>query len=110
MKNKNFFKNGGTIFMFAFLGTFISIITVSLLTFALGQVGWANEFSMKESWAFGSLISATDPVSVLAIFKEIGADPHLYSLIFGESILNDAVSMVMYKTVLSFSSDGPLSR
>lgn len=46
--------------------------------------------------AFSSLISATDPVSVLSIFKEIGADINLYSLIFGESIFNDAIGIVMY--------------
>lgn len=49
--------------------------------------------------AFGFLISATDPVAVLAIFKEMNADDTLYSLIFGESIFNDALALVMYKTV-----------
>ena len=57
------------------------------------------DFSIRESLAFGSLISATDPVAVLAIFKEMNADKTLYSLIFGESIFNDAVAIVMYKTV-----------
>jgi len=46
--------------------------------------------------AFASLISATDPVSVLAIFKELNADIDLYSMIFGESIFNDAIGIVMY--------------
>ena len=54
-------------------------------------------FDMKESWVFGSLISATDPVSVLAIFKEMNADANLYSFIFGESIFNDAISIVLYR-------------
>lgn len=56
-------------------------------------------FTMKESFAFGSLISATDPVSVLAIFKEMDADPNLYAIVFGESIFNDAIGIVMYETV-----------
>jgi len=42
------------------------------------------------------LISATDPVSVLAVFKEIGADENLFAIVFGESIFNDAVAIVMY--------------
>lgn len=46
------------------------------------------------------MISATDPVSVLAIFKEMDADIHLYSIIFGESIFNDAVAIVMYEIVI----------
>ena len=57
-------------------------------------------FSWKDSFAFGSLISATDPVSVLAIFKEMDANPNLYAIVFGESIFNDAISIVMYETVI----------
>lgn len=57
------------------------------------------EFTLKEAFAFGSLISATDPVSVLAIFKEMDADINLYSNVFGESIFNDAIGLVMYETV-----------
>lgn len=49
------------------------------------------------------MISATDPVSVLAIFKELDADPNIYMIVFGESIFNDAISIVMYKTVINAS-------
>lgn len=58
------------------------------------------DFTWKESFAFGSLISATDPVSVLAIFKELDANENLYAIVFGESIFNDAISIVMYETVI----------
>lgn len=60
---------------------------------------------MKESFAFGSLISATDPVSVLAIFKELDADVNLYAIVFGESIFNDAIGIVMYETVKNLGTD-----
>jgi NhaP-type Na+/H+ or K+/H+ antiporter len=40
-------------------------------------------------------------VAVLAIFKEMDADITLYTLIFGESIFNDAISIVLYDTVVS---------
>ena len=62
-------------------------------------------FSLKESFAFGSLISATDPVSVLSIFKEMDADPNLYAIVFGESIFNDAIGIVMYDTVKSMGEE-----
>ena len=48
------------------------------------------------------MISATDPVTVLAIFKVLKVDPHLYSLVFGESVLNDAISLVLYSTTVKF--------
>ena len=51
----------------------------------------------KESFAFGSLVSAVDPVATLAIFNALDIDPVLYMLVFGESILNDAVAIVLTK-------------
>jgi len=51
------------------------------------------------SLAFGSLISAVDPVATLAIFNALNVDPTLYMLVFGESVLNDAVAVVLYRCV-----------
>jgi NhaP-type Na+/H+ or K+/H+ antiporter len=48
------------------------------------------------SLQFGSLLGATDPVAVLALFLELNVDPMLYSLVFGESVLNDAVAIVLF--------------
>ena len=48
-----------------------------------------------ESFAFGSLISAVDPVATVAIFHALNVDPVLNMLVFGESILNDAISIVL---------------
>ena len=49
------------------------------------------------SFTFGSLISAVDPVATLAIFHALHVDPTLNMLVFGESVLNDAVSIVLTK-------------
>ena len=53
--------------------------------------------SLVDCLIFGSTLSATDPVTILAIFNTYKVDPQLYSVIFGESILNDAVSIVMFE-------------
>ena len=55
----------------------------------------AYEFTVVESFAFGSLISAVDPVATLAIFHSLDVDEVLYMLVFGESILNDAVAITL---------------
>ena len=101
MQKKPFFRNVGTIAVYSFLGTFIAILSSAFMFYATAFYfpNWQPPFSLKESFAFGSLISATDPVSVLAIFKEMDADANLYSIVFGESIFNDAISIVMYETV-----------
>uniref|UniRef100_A0A1X7TRD5 Cation/H+ exchanger transmembrane domain-containing protein n=1 Tax=Amphimedon queenslandica TaxID=400682 RepID=A0A1X7TRD5_AMPQE len=57
------------------------------------------------SLLFGSLISATDPVTVLAIFHDLHVDVDLYSLVFGESVMNDAVAIVLYRSVDEYDGD-----
>jgi sodium/hydrogen exchanger-like protein 3 len=53
------------------------------------------EISLLETLLFSSLISAVDPVTVLAVLEEIHVDKVLYIIVFGESLMNDAVSVVI---------------
>ena len=61
---------------------------------------------MLAALTFGSLISATDPVTVLAVFQALGVKVDLFSMVFGESVLNDAVAIVLSRTLLSFNEPG----
>ncbi len=59
----------------------------------------AKDFSFLDTLYFGAVISATDPVTILAIFSELHVDVNLYALVFGESVLNDAIAIVLTRFV-----------
>ncbi|KAG9323546.1 hypothetical protein KVV02_003070 [Mortierella alpina] len=106
MKQARFFRNLGSILTFAFVGTFISALVVGTLVYLLSLTGLESlQLSFLDSMIFGSVLSATDPVTILAIFNQLKVDPKLYSVIFGESILNDAVSIVMFETLKKYRGE-----
>lgn len=99
-----FFSNIGTILLFAVLGTVINAFTIGPSLYFLNSVGAIGlpDLSLLECLVFSSLISAVDPVAVLAIFQEVGVNKVLYFLVFGESLLNDAVTVVLYNMMVGF--------
>jgi len=108
LNQKDFFRNFTAIILYAVVGTVISSIVTGMTLFQLaskGSVTGINASSPKESLMFGSLLSATDPVATLAVLGQLNVDPQLYSIIFGESVLNDAVAIVLFQTLDSFPDD-----
>ena len=70
MKRRYFFRNLGSIFAFAFLGTAVSTFTVGGLMYGVCQMfPHLGNMTFIDNLHFGALISATDPVTVLAIFR-----------------------------------------
>ena len=111
LNKKGFFSNFTTILMFAVVGTLVSTFIVGLFMYAIaaGGIIELQNHSPLEALLFGALISAVDPVATLAIMgaKEINCDPLLYSLIFGESVLNDAVAIVLFRTIQGMLPTSP---
>ncbi|KAK7531430.1 CPA1 family monovalent cation:H+ antiporter [Phyllosticta citribraziliensis] len=95
----NFFRSIGTILTFAFAGTFISAVVLGVLLWLWTRLNLDGvSLSFVEAISLGATLSATDPVTILAIFNTYKVDPKLYTVIFGESILNDAIAIVLFET------------
>ena len=56
------------------------------------------------------MIAATDPITVLAIITDLQVDVDLYAFIFGESIFNDAVAIVLYRAVENYLAYQPITK
>nr|XP_046247247.1 sodium/hydrogen exchanger 7 isoform X2 [Scatophagus argus] len=111
LKKRHFFRNLGSIITYAFLGTAISCFVIGNLMYGVvklmqvvGQL--TDKFYYTDCLFFGAVISATDPVTVLAIFNELHADGDLYALLFGESVMNDAVAIVLSSSIVAYQPSG----
>lgn len=119
IRRELFYRHIKAILTFACIGTAISAITTAFMLQGVSLLGWMGEDSnlntfkpsLLELLTFGSLISATDTVSVLAVFQSKQVDPHLFYLVYGESALNDGVALVLFKTFAgSVNAEGSMAR
>lgn len=108
----DFRKNGAHIAYLALAGVLITTCFTALGTFgAFNYLGLVKDFHWTHAFLFAAVISATDPISVLALFKEVGAPKRLYQIVEGESLINDGVAVVIFAIVVAIiglpSSHGP---
>ena len=127
LKRRTFFKYFLYIFIFGILGTLISFSVIAPLTYLTNKADlfkytfrqplgndtniknneleyYNLNFSLSEILLFSSVITATDTVAALTFVKE-NTDPKLFSIMLGEGVINDAVCIVLYKIIQSFSNE-----
>jgi CPA1 family monovalent cation:H+ antiporter len=86
--------------MLALVGTLISTFIVG------GIVRYFLAIPLTAAIAFGALISATDPVAVIAFFRSLGVSKRLALLVEGESLFNDGVAIVIFNLALGAAAAG----
>ncbi|XP_011152972.2 sodium/hydrogen exchanger 7 isoform X1 [Harpegnathos saltator] len=105
LKRKYFFRNLGAILMYALIGTSISAFVIGALMYAFIQLipHLSTSFTFLDTLYFGALISPTDPLTIISIFNDLHVDVNLYALVFGESVLNDAVALVLSGSIQNYA-------
>lgn len=102
VKKKQFFKNFTIILLFGILGTAISFCIISVGDFLLFTRIGVKSLSTQDYLAVGAILSATDSVCTLQVLNQ-DQTPFLYSVIFGEGVVNDATSIVLFNAVQSIN-------
>lgn len=113
LQRRDFFRNFASILLFAIVGTFISAFAFAAATYGLVRAGLIDETLLSASafmdcLLYGVLISAIDPVATLSVFGDLGVPSLLHNLVLGESVVNDAIVIVLFRTIRSYY-DKPFS-
>ena len=104
-----FWRSRYSILALAVPGLLLSTLITALLVWWGVNLWWPGAVDLPTALVFGALISATDPISVLAIFKTLGVDKRLAVIVEAESLFNDGTAIVVYTIVLSFAAGAEVS-
>jgi CPA1 family monovalent cation:H+ antiporter len=94
------------------LGPILTLAVPGLLlsTGLFGLIVWlATPIPLSGALLLGAILSATDPVAVVSIFRQLGAPTRLTTLVEGESLFNDATSIVLARLLIAVIAAGTLS-
>ncbi len=92
----------------------LPVLTLAVpgLVISTGIIGtllwWATPFDLPSSLLLGAILSATDPVAVIALFKHLGLPQRLTILVEGESLFNDATAIVAARILMGVVAGGYL--
>jgi CPA1 family monovalent cation:H+ antiporter len=87
-------QNWLTIFFLVVPGLLLELVLIAVPLYFLTRLGW------REALLLSAILSPTDPVAVLSLFKQLKADENIANIIEGESLFNDGVAGSLYQTFL----------
>ena len=93
-------RNLGPVLLLAVPGLLISTMLIGYV------VWWATDMPLAVALLLGAILSATDPVAVVAMFRQMGAPERLTTMIEGESLFNDATSIVVAGILVGIAVSG----
>lgn len=99
LRRSDFMSQFEYILVFAILGTLISTFFIAFVSYGLASLGLHEITDLRSNFAFAALISAVDPVATLSTYHQLGVEPLLNIMVFGESTINDAVAIVLFNVI-----------
>ncbi|KAG7382753.1 Sodium/hydrogen exchanger 3 [Phytophthora pseudosyringae] len=99
IKRQAFFRNFPAIMSTAVVGTVVAATITGGVLYLAGESKIVTRLSWVEALLFGTLINAVDPVATLSCFNKLHVPPLLSNLVFGESVINNAVAIALYQTL-----------
>jgi CPA1 family monovalent cation:H+ antiporter len=103
-------RDGAAILALAIPGVGVALaLTAAVLVGAGNILGLTDAFDWRQALVFGSLIAATDPIAVVALFRSLGAPQRLATLLEAESLLNDGTAIVFFGLILTAAAGGAVS-
>lgn len=105
IKYENLKSEKRSIFFYSTVSVIISTFIVGISAYFLFSL-FGISISLINALLFGALISPTDPIAVLSIFKNAGVSKSLETKIAGESLFNDGVAVVVFLTILQLAKPG----
>lgn len=82
------------------------LLTAGLMVGSSSLLALQEGFGWRQGLVFGSLIAATDPIAVVALFRTVAAPRRLTVLVEGESLLNDGTAIVFFGLILTATAGG----
>lgn len=93
-------KDKVAIAVFSTIGVLVTMLVVAGILHLGAGLDW------QTSLLFGSMISATDPISVIALFRKLGIEKRIAVILEGESLFNDATAVVLFRLILAIVLSG----
>lgn len=90
---------------FAVIGTIVNTVLIAGALIVLSGY-FVFAVGSGQLILFATILSAVDPVAVISVFEDVGVNALLYVNVFGESLVNDGVSVVLFRAVKDINSTG----